>query len=211
MNTGEDIEDTLQIHENITDTESIIKCETQSSEKENLDDVINQWLSDDSIDFELSGNDSVPTQQDTMHVTTAGTNFVASSNTVFTNSNLFNTGMTVTGLRSSEEKVISNRIFTQSKSPKAKKQRGTTCKKQMDIGVYFGLKPKQKVGGKAKDVSNNASDVLQQTSRQFDGGGKSNLRNKKCPFYKIVEGNNVYMVSKFNLHLSEDEVTHSDS
>ncbi|XP_028391269.1 DNA cross-link repair 1A protein-like [Dendronephthya gigantea] len=192
INTGED---TFPIDRCEMDTESSIKSHTQSSEKENLDEVINQWLNDDSIDYESSGNNSVPTKQEsanmsnaTKHFTSTETSPAASSNTVFTNSNMSNTGTTVTGLGPSAEKVVSNRISTQSKSPRTTKL-DTRCKKQMDIGIYFGLKPKQKVTeNKTEGASNNVCDVLQPTNKQFIGGGKSTLQNKKCPFYKIVEG-----------------------
>jgi hypothetical protein len=84
--------------------------------------------------------------------------------------------------------------LTCNKSPRTQKHQVKASGKQMDIGVYFGLKPKQNVTrNKTEDVSGK---VLQQkelhkVKEQLQtqrSAGKAIPKTKKCPFYKIVEG-----------------------
>ena len=84
--------------------------------------------------------------------------------------------------------------LTCNKSPRTQKHHVKASGKQMDIGVYFGLKPKQNVTrNKTEDVSGK---VLQQkelhkVKEQLQtqrSAGKAIPKTKKCPFYKIVEG-----------------------
>ena len=263
VNHAESVEQTLQMFEHELDSESPVGPDTQSSEKENLDDV-NCWLNDglEYEDFECPEIESNPTQaghtnfcevlkparcvtnetvetvSDTAIVSTEATSnttiisetantvmMLNSKTTVATVSDLENSRTitapkVVTTAHSAEitsctENVTSFNMNSQHdnsesseeqfvcKSPRTQKQLSKTTAKQMDIGVYFGLKPKHKVTPvKTESVSKNVlqqKDVVEkQTNTQCRDRSKV-PQTKKCPFYKIVEGEDFDFVLK---HLS---------
>ena len=252
VNTNENVEQTLQMCGDKSETvisESPPGTETQSSEKENLDDI-NCWLNDgleyedfESLEVERNlsqadtnvckilepakcvTNRTVKTVFDTANASTVpmwdvtvtsetavGAVMMLNSKTsvadVPENSGTTTTSKVVTVARSSEitsrtDNVTFN-MNTQHrnsesskekltiKSPGIHKKLSKTCGKQMDIGVYFGLKPKHKVTTmKTQDVSENAlqkNDAVEKESNTQYKNWKTFSQTQKCPFYKIVEG-----------------------
>ena len=253
VNTNENVEQTLQMcgdKSEMVNSECPPGTETQSSEKENLDDI-NCWLNDgleyedfESLEVENNlsqadtnvckilepakcvTNRTVETVLDTANASTVpmsdvtvtsetavGAVMMLNSKTsvavVPENSGTTTTSKVVTYAHSREitsptDNVTSFNMYTQhrssesskerltTKSPRIHKKLSKTSGKQMDIGVYFGLKPKHKVTTmKTQDVSENAlqrNDVVEKESSTQYKKGKTFSQTKKCPFYKIVEG-----------------------
>ncbi len=225
INSTKHFQERLPMLENILDTEGAA-VETQSSEKENLDDI-NHWFNDglEYEDFEMVNfeTECIPTPTDPTNncdisspanvvvsivnteTTVATVSDVANTSTVTTSTVETNTTTSErVGIMSRAEKVTSDmksqgysikgneEKLLCDESPKTQKQLVKTSRKQMDIGVYFGLKPKHKVAkNKVEDVS---SKVLQQKEVMNEqcttqcSVGKTTSQTKKCPFYKIVDG-----------------------
>lgn len=246
VNSTENIEQSLQMFEHDVDSESPVVPETQSSEKENLDDI-NCWLNDglEYEDFECLEIENNPTEVinktvETVLDTAIVTNTVAMSNVTVVSETtsravmMFNakttvarisdvknstitTSKVVTTARSGEvtsstESLILFNMNSQydnsessggkfiCKSPRTQKQLSKTTAKQMDIGVYFGLKPKQKVTTmKPENVPKNVlqqRDVVEKQTNTQCRDGNTVPKTKKCPFYKIVEGEDFNFVLK---------------
>ena len=221
INSTKNFQERLPMLENILDTEGTA-VETQSSEKENLDDI-NLWFNDglEYEDFEMVNFETkcIPTPTDPTNNCDISSpanvvvSIVNTETTVTTVSDVANTSTVTTstvetntttskrvGIMSCAEKVTSDMKSIKSneekllcdESPKTQKQLVKTSRKQMDIGVYFGLKPKHKVAkNKVEDVSSKVlrqKEVINEQCTTQCSVGKTTSQTKKCPFYKIVDG-----------------------
>ena len=206
VNSTKNFQQRLPMLENILDTEGTA-VETQSSEKENLDDI-NHWFNDglEYEDFEMVNfeTECIPTPTDPTNNCDISSpanvvvSIVNTETTVTTVSDVANTSTVTTstvetntttservGIMSCAEKVTSDMKSIKSNEEKLPR-------KQMDIGVYFGLKPKHKVAkNKVEDVSSKVlrqKEVINEQCTTQCSVGKTTSQTKKCPFYKIVDG-----------------------
>ena len=180
-------EETDPMFENIIDGQTSV--DTQSSEKENLDEV-NHWFNDgleyDDLEMVSCQSECLPSQTDS-------TNVCKFLNPVEVHKSV--TSETAKGgelnIESSAFSSMSSQCYGTNQTTTGGKELTKSQRKQMDIGVYFGLKPKQKVRNKTEDVTNHLllqkSDVKEQTNA-YCRDKTATPRLKKCPFYKIVEG-----------------------
>ena len=182
----------LHQHENmkmITDTkdmDTILESEKTlpaCGESDECIDEISQWFDDDLKyeDLELVGIGKYSGS------TSSSTATISSSDACFLSQNVFPADV-VSQLSTSRDtrknKLCVDGLLTGN-------TRQTSSMKQMDIGEFFGLKPKLKAekigtGVSALSITKVSQSRMQSYNREGETGRK--VPHKKCPFYKIVDG-----------------------
>ena len=182
--------------------------ESQSSEKENLDDI-KHWFNDsfeyENFEMDHSKNESIPTTMDVCDIVLnpnvtnmSNTETKAAAVSDAATTSIVTTLTVTTNVTTKLQDYYSNESkeekITVNSSPRAQKQpvqtTAQTSRKQMDIGVYFGLKPKHKATrNKTEDVSViQQNEVVNEQLKTQCSNGKATSQTRKCPFYKIVDG-----------------------
>ena len=182
---------------------------TQSSEKENSEYDVNQGLCLKlTKDVEMNDVEFTPTQNCTY--------FPDINDPNGNNETINRTSATATSVPETPSNIARHVLIkpsivpnTEGKSqkefacdnfPKSLAQDTKTCRKQTDIGMYFGLKPKS---DKTRNKTGNISDKMplqkelsETQTAALCSDMKSTRQTKKCPFYKIVEGTSFYIVKE---------------